>query len=366
MKSFGSHRFGVLLGFLAAFSLLLILGGIFLGQTGEVNAKLAHEPEGFYQGPVTFGPDHPGLGAAMAVQNRHTPDLLRRPEVVGTAAGVNVEGVPAVLVFTKHKPTPGLIPEVLDGHPVVVQVTGEFRAMPAPFKALKIDPRNWFPRPVPIGVSTGNAQECSAGTIGARVKKGNQVFALSNNHVYARENEAQIDEEIVQPGLYDTQCIYQKDKVIGTLADFEEIDFSASAENRIDAAIAQSDTTLLGNATPSNGYGMPRSKTADAEVGQRVQKYGRTTALTKGVVNAINATVKVGYSAGTALFVQQIVVYGRTPFIKAGDSGSLLVTDPNRNPVGLLFAGTADGKWAIANPIEPVLTRFGVTIDDGN
>jgi hypothetical protein len=66
---------------------------------------------------------------------------------------------------------------------------------------------------------------------------------------------------------------------------------------------------------------------------------------------------------GTALFVNQIVVYGNKPFIKAGDSGSLLVTDPGRNPVGLLFAGTSSGKYAIANQIDDVLTALGVTID---
>jgi hypothetical protein len=31
--------------------------------------------------------------------------------------------------------------------------------------------------------------------------------------------------------------------------------------------------------------------------------------------------------------------------------------------VGLLFAGNSKGTLAIANPIDPVLQRFGVTID---
>ena len=50
-------------------------------------------------------------------------------------------------------------------------------------------------------------------------------------------------------------------------------------------------------------------------------------------------------------------------FLKAGDSGSLLVTDPGRNPVGLLFAGNRSGKLAIANPIDRVLGECGVTVD---
>jgi hypothetical protein len=65
-----------------------------------------------------------------------------------------------------------------------------------------------------------------------------------------------------------------------------------------------------------------------------------------------------------ATFIEQIEVQGgKGPFIKGGDSGSLLVTDPERNPVGLLFAGTRSGKTAFANPIDAVLDSFGVTID---
>jgi hypothetical protein len=95
-----------------------------------------------------------------------------------------------------------------------------------------------------------------------------------------------------------------------------------------------------------------------------VQKYGRTTSLTRGSVLAVNATIIVGYSAGDARFVRQIVVYGdRAGFIRAGDSGSLLVTEPNANPVGLLFAGSLGGQYGIANPIDAVLSTLRVTID---
>ena len=56
-------------------------------------------------------------------------------------------------------------------------------------------------------------------------------------------------------------------------------------------------------------------------------------------------------------------------FSQGGDSGSLIVTyDPDnaneKKPVGLLFAGSS--THTIANPIDLVLDRFGVTIDDGS
>jgi hypothetical protein len=228
----------------------------------------------------------------------------------------------------------------------------------------RVNPATLFTRPVPLGVSTGNEGECSAGTIGARVKNANgNVFALSNNHVYALENAAAPNSAVLQPGLYDTNCTFNPANVIGTLSSFVPIVFSTSADNTVDAAIAASDISLLGKATPSNGYGTPRSATVSAFVGQRVKKYGRTTSQTSGQVLGINAIVIVGYGSGTAQFVDQIIVRSSRAFILPGDSGSLLVTAQSNNPVGLLFAGNGNGKIAIANRIDAVLNAFSVTID---
>lgn len=219
-----------------------------------------------------------------------------------------------------------------------------------------------FPRPAPIGVSTGNRGACSAGTIGCRVTGGGNVYALSNNHVYALENKASIGSEVLQPGLYDTGCVYNSSNVIGTLSAYVPIVFSRRASNKIDAAIALTNIDMVGNATPAGGYGIPSSTIVTPYVDMPVQKYGRTTLLTEGTVTGTNAIVSVGYSSGTARFVNQIIVESNTEFIGAGDSGSLLVTMV-KNPVGLLFAGTSDGKLAVANPIDAVLGAFGVSID---
>ena len=217
---------------------------------------------------------------------------------------------------------------------------------------------------MPIGVSTGHPN-ITAGTIGARVTDGTNVYALSNNHVYADENNATIGDNVLQPGSFDGGI--DPDDAIGTLFDFEPIVFDDFTPNEVDAAIALSSTDALGNATPSDGYGTPNSTTADppACLNKRVQKYGRTTSLTKGIAFAINATVSVGYSSGVALFVHQIVVDGgKGGFILGGDSGSLLVLKKGKKPCGLLFAGTPLGRYGIANPIDLVLDAFGVYIDD--
>ena len=93
-------------------------------------------------------------------------------------------------------------------------------------------------------------------------------------------------------------------------------------------------------------------------IGDVVQKTGRTTNYSTGRVTHVNATVNVNYGGGrTARMDRQIVT---TAMSAGGDSGSLLL-DMDENAVGLLFAGS--NVSTLANPIDPVLARFGVRID---
>jgi len=329
---------------------------VFLGSLGHVLAQDAlpnstHGLREFFAG-------------AIDVQERHHDRLRTLPNVVGTAVGLTAEGKPAIKIYTKSPAKPAL-PASLDGVDVEVEETGEIRALKLGGVERTVSSRaRRARRPVPIGVSTGNEGECAAGTIGARVKDSSgNVYALSNNHVYAMENAAVPNSAIMQPGLFDTNCNGNPNNVIGTLSSFVPIVFSTSASNTVDAAIAATDVSLLRRSTPSGGYGTPRSATVAAFIGQGVKKYGRTTFLTFGRVSGINATVLVDYDSGTAQFVNQIVVRSSQAVIRAGDSGSLLVTAGKNKPVGLLFAGNSNGRIGIANPIDLVLNAFGVTID---
>ena len=298
----------------------------------------------------------PGLERAIEAQEAHTDRLLNMPGVVGTAVGFGEDGLPAVKIYTEGQGVKGL-PAVLDSVPVDVVVTGRFYA--------RQDPKAWQERPVPIGVSTGHP-DITAGTIGARVTDGTDVYALSNNHVYANSNNASIGDSALQPGTYDGGT--DPEDSIGTLYDFEPIKFDGS-DNTMDAAIALCSTSSLGYATLSDGYGVPGSTVVSAYVGQTVQKYGRTTALTYGEVSDINVTVSVCYRRNpvgictkSATFVNQIAITDGS-FSAGGDSGSLIVDDIN-NPVALLFAGS--DTHTIASPIGPILERFNVTIDSGS
>ncbi len=303
------------------------------------------------------------IGQVIAIQNRHTARLLAIRGVVGTATGIGSNGRPAVVVFTR---APGLagIPGTLESVGVETRVVGEITALQQiesrQAAGASTNLRRQI-RPVPNGVSVSNNNQCAAGTLGTAVLLNGAKYALSNNHVFARENAAAIGEPIVQPGRFDNKpkCADQlATDQIGTLADFQPINFSGG-DNTIDAAIAVA-TTDLTCSTPAGFYGSPSATTVGATLGLAIQKVGRTSGLTTGAVTAINATVNVGYSTGTARFVNQIVTTSR--FSKAGDSGSLIVTNDGTNrPVGLLFAGTSDGT-TVGNLIDPVLQRFTAAI----
>ena len=303
---------------------------------------------------------------AQAVANARWLDL---EGVVGTAVGIDGRGELVVKVYLSA-PGAAFLPASVDGVPLQTEVTGPFRALgdlplPADGDGGPVDPKRSFPRPVPIGVSAGHPS-VTAGTIGARVTDGRRVFALSNNHVFANRNQARQGDRLLQPGVHDGGR--DPDDEIGTLFDFEEIRFCQSVScplNVMDAAVALSSPDELGSETPEGGYGAPRPGTIDPALGLEVQKYGRTTGQTEGRITGIHATLDVDYRTGRARFEEQIVISGG--FSGPGDSGSLIVTRGrllgDRRPVGLLFAGSSTST--IANPIAPVLERFGVAVDGG-
>lgn len=322
------------------------------------------------------GAQGPDLSAAIAAQQRATDRLLANEAVVGTAVGLTADGRPAVKIYTVRQGVGGL-PSRLDGIAVEVKVTGEITAIgptaapahpsrgkpPAPI----VDPTGFFTRPVPIGVSTGNKNDllyykrfCTSGTIGARLTDGTNHYALSNNHVYAVENLGQIGDPLIQPGQADLGCAATNADVIGNLTVVVPLLFGGKSSNTVDAAAGSVTTADVGTATPSDGYGAPGSTVVAAALNQKVQKYGRTTGLTKATVSGLNATLKVKYSRGVALFTNQIEIDGPS-FSGAGDSGSLIVTDDaHNNPVGLLFAGSSTTTFA--NPIGLVLQQLGAEV----
>lgn len=291
----------------------------------------------------------PMIRAVMQIQDRHTDRLLAIPGVVGTATTTLPNGQHAVKILTRYRSMERFLPEVLEDTPVIVEEVGEIRAL---------EYTGVF-TPVPAGVSVGNINECSAGTIGAVVKKDGIDYWLSNNHVLARENHAALGEDIVQPGRYDSvpQCDSAYPNAVADLSQFAKLRWGYFGSNKIDAAIAQIRGGVAHSCATACGY-TPSSTPATAALDLAVKKCGRTTELTTGQVTGINVTVYVSYSGGRlARFVNQIQ-FGNIS--SPGDSGSLIVTEAGNNPVALLFAGSA--TTTIGNPISEVTKAFGVSI----
>lgn len=351
-----------LVGTLLALSAGWLLFGCGDSPTGPGSVQLRPDVRSAPTAPV--GPD---LAEAIRAQERHTPALLANPGVVGTGVRLTDTGRPAVAVFLTRPDVTG-VPDQLDRVPVVRVVTGLILAQSDPTSRA---------RPAPLGYSVGHV-DITAGSIGARVRNAaGAVFLLSNNHVLANSNAGSIGDDILQPGPYDGGT--DPADRIGTLAAFQPIDFSLSGHNYIDAALASVSAADLGFATPDDGYGAPGATpyvldsdgdgVVDGRVlGLGVQKFGRTTLLTKGQVEDVNVSVEVCYAVFFNICVQSAYFYDQLafgPMSGGGDSGSLIVTDDaNRSPVALLFAGSS--TETIGNRIDRVLDHFGVVIDDGS
>jgi uncharacterized protein YraI len=104
---------------------------------------------------------------------------------------------------------------------------------------------------------------------------------------------------------------------------------------------------------------------AKATLGMKVRKRGRTTELTYGIIDGIDATTAI---QGTSIMFQhQMVIVPDTTknavFSNSGDSGSVVVNEQNK-VVGLLFAGVPAmvnmPQMTWANHIDTVLSQLNV------
>jgi hypothetical protein len=212
-----------------------------------------------------------------------------------------------------------------------------------------------FPRAVPCGVSCGHPT-ITAGTIGALVVLNNNRLAiLSNNHVLANENIAQVGNPILQPGRLDGG--QNPADRIAILERFTPLQFPGP--NLVDAAVAWTAFSLV---KPDHVTYRVNPTPLGASISLSVMKNGRTTQATQGLIVGIAVnSVSVGYGSGVAVFNNQLVIrgIGSKPFSQGGDSGSLIVSVGSRQPVGLLFAGSA--THTIANPISSVISAMGIS-----
>ncbi|GAG85232.1 unnamed protein product, partial [marine sediment metagenome] len=241
-------------------------------------------------------------------------------------------------------------------------------------------------RPAVPGTSIGH-KNISAGTMSCIVLKDGQEMILSNNHVLANSGQAEIEDAIFQPGPADGGT---SEDEIATLYSFVPISMIGGDGGlpdcniaKVMAKVANAIAKFLGRQHRLLAYGPldvinyvdaavglptgPITKeirdigvpTAliEPQLGMNIQKYGRTTRHTTGIILQIHATVNVNYGIGKLACFEEQIIAG--PMSQGGDSGSA-VLDMYKNLVGLLFAGSE--QTTILNPIHKVFEELDLTL----
>jgi len=320
--------------------------------------------------------DRNAIALAQQVKRQNESRLMRMRNVVAvgvgfkTVGGVRTDEVCVVVSVVNKLPLVQLpesarVPGVLGGVQTDVVETGLIFALQDPTEKM---------RPARPGVSLGHYQ-ITAGTFGCLVQRNGQVFILSNNHILANSNKAQLGDAIVQPGPHDGGTIADQ---IGTLEQFIPVSLglpgcgcspfallmrrlgiakpaiNEPGNNTVDCAIARPLSADLVHPDILN-IGIPTGL-GMVTLGTSVQKSGRTTGLTTGEITQLDVTVSVLYGVQVAVFTNQLMTNAGS---QGGDSGSA-VLDMDRQVVGLLFAGSTTST--IMNPIQFVLDALQVQV----
>jgi hypothetical protein len=322
--------------------------------------------------PDVLDDTHPSIQAIMAVQDEVTPSLMARPEILGTAVGLDDSSNSTLTVYVDQGAANvgeviRNLPQEIRGTRLQVELMDEIRAMGYTARQTP---------PIRLGTSGGWAYDlangyCCSGTLGALVRIGTTQYILSACHVLegdiasgGNNRIAQTGDPILQPGLIDENCNRYLAQNVGTL-----VKRSSLSTSNVDCAIARVVAGMVRTDGAILGIGTISHYISAASLNQHVKKSGRTTGTTHSWVSGLNATVRVTFTrechGGTyqKTFYGQIVVNNPSnTFLRAGDSGSLLVQDIATNPraIGLLYAG--NNTAAFANPIGQVLNFLGATM----
>jgi hypothetical protein len=207
------------------------------------------------------------------------------------------------------------------------------------------------------GISCGNPR-VTAGTIGAIVfnRTTCRPMILSNWHVLAGASAAAVGETILQPGRVDGGT-----QAVATLT-------AMRLDARMDAAVATLNG-VRGHSRDLLGLGTI-SGIDTATLGMLTVKSGRTTGITRGVVDGVSMSTSINYGdPGIVAFSNQIRIVPRPPWpavdyevSQGGDSGSVWLNEANNRAIGLHFAGETQpapaSENAICNPIGPIATEL--------
>ena len=307
--------------------------------------------------------------AVAAIQGREEKALLARPNVVGVGVGRKTVGgfetnEPCLLVLVSHKvPEAELSPEhripalVAYCKTDVIEVGSVTASGAAEVPAAGSNSLSCRMRPAQGGLSisrvAGLGGSIAAGVIDADVPSGEpkRYYLLGSNSVLAALNQGQAGDPILQPSAADGGHV--ANDTLGRLARWVPLNFDEQP-NFVDAAIAEVSFADLDRSVFWIGHAVERS--ARVRIGQMLQKTGRSSCYSTGLVKAVNVTLAVGYAGRKARFCRQILT---TPLATAGDGGSLAL-DSAKRAVGLTLA--ASSSVTVVSPIGLVETLLKIRV----
>lgn len=241
--------------------------------------------------------------------------------------------------------------------------------------------------PVGCGASISLGNDRSAGTMGALVRdRGTgRLYGMTCNHVTGGCNNTPLGMPVVSPAVLDVTAQTERIVMIGRHArvlPLRQGQAHVVTDPNTDVALFDILDESLVTSRQGDRYDTPVDL-ADPDLGLAVQKLGRTTGHTTGVLrDAVETDLLVPYKhtthltpetavtfQGVCYFADVKVVRGDTPnFAKAGDSGSLVVTVPRpgaaMKAVGLLVGAGRTGYGYIL-PLKPILDRLDVDLVGG-
>lgn len=306
------------------------------------------------------------LSQIRSIKVKEEDDLLKRAGVTGLDIGRKiVKGKKtdeiAIRVFVKKKKDVAekdRIPASIGGVKTDV-IERSFVLHPRAVSLVEVerkaDTGTYDPLVGGIGIGPCKAVDgfVFVGTLGCMVRDRNtsETLMLTNYHVAAEKWDP--GDTICQPSRVDGGSCPAN--VVGSLV-------RSVISEHVDGAVCRiTDRAFLCNITE---IGTVQGK-ATASPDQAVRKRGRTTGLTFGTVDSVDFSANVPYDHGIVVLKNQITIEVDTSqsaqFGNGGDSGSAVV-DENRNVVGLYFAGTEDGSFGVANPIDFVLDELNIDI----
>jgi hypothetical protein len=353
-----------------------------INDAERVATILAYEflREGRYSaasGPIEVHP----LATAVAVSTPDRKDIQSSfPEgfeglavqSVGFEAGPKEPKVHIYLTRASAKLIKSL-PSQLEGVPILAHRMGNIVVRPEAASSAT-NHGHLFERGNRIccGSSCAPTSENCSGTLGAIVRRSGEanLYLLSNNHVLAGCNHVPKDQPILSPSSADGRPTMRAPAEIGRHSIIHELrSGSPNFVNPCDADLAlarATDASAISSWQGGlvDGYDTPGAAAAPLSL-MRVKKFGRTTALTEGMVEAkVTTPMPVSYNAkhfkGTVWFKDVWTVHGLNGvFALPGDSGSLVVTQDGTKAVGLVFAASTNGEYAWIIPMPCIVGALG-------